>query len=552
MSRNAAQKLVDVLIAQGVERVFCVPGESYLSVLDALYEARGRIETIVCRHEAAAANMAEATGKLTGRPGVAFVTRGPGACHAGIGVHTAQQDSSPMILFIGQIARGDREREAFQEVDYRAFFGPMTKWTAEIDEAERVPELVERAFHVAMQGRMGPVALALPEDMLVEAADACVSARVEPVRSAPDADAIARVGAILATVELPMLVLGGSGWNGIGLAGLDAFLSKTRIPAALSFRRKDILSNDHDCYVGDLGLGTNPKLLARLKSADLVIALGARLGENPSQGYTLFSREESVAKLVHIHPDPVELGRVWPVRVGLCADVNLAAQALAGLDVGKSFDAWRVDARTDYEKFSAPIEVPAAVNLSHVFAYLNEALPADAIVANDAGNFAAWLHRFYRHRAPHTQLGPTSGAMGYSLPAAIAAKLQWPERDVLCVVGDGGFMMNGNELATCVRHGVNVITLVVDNSGYGTIRMHQERNYPTRVHGTELSNPDFVTYARSFGVQAERVERTEDFPTALQRARDANAPALLHIVADMEQIAPGQSVSALRAQNAQR
>jgi acetolactate synthase-1/2/3 large subunit len=545
--RSGARALVDVLLAQGVERVFCVPGESFLPVLDALHDVMDRIETIVCRHEAAAANMAEATGKLTGRPGVAFVTRGPGASHAAIGVHTARQDSSPMILFIGQIARGDREREAFQEVDYRAFFGSMTKWTAEIEDANRVPEFVERAFHVSMQGRMGPVALALPEDMLADETDASIGARIAPARGGFDPAVAAQIEVLLSKAERPLLILGGSGWDDASTAQIARFIERADLPTILSFRRKHLLSNDDPRYAGDLGLGPNSKLVARVREADLIITIGARLGENPTQGYTLFKREETAKKLVHIHASAEEIGRVWPPLLGAVASPACAADALAALKVEPRWGAWREAARADYESYAAPVEVKSALNLSRLYRHLADTVAQDAIIANDAGNFAIWLHRFYRHRRFATQVGPTSGAMGYALPAAIGAKLQHPEREVYAVLGDGCFMMAGNELATCVRHKVAVTILLVDNSSFGTIRMHQERHYPTRVHATDLSNPDFVAYAKSFGIWAKRVERTEDFPAALAEARALGAPALLHIKTDVEDIAPGLTISGLRA-----
>ncbi|HWA01483.1 MAG TPA: thiamine pyrophosphate-dependent enzyme [Caulobacterales bacterium] len=544
--RTGAQALVEVLIAQGVERVFCVPGESFLAVLDALYGARDRVETIVCRHEAAAANMAEATGKLTGRPGVAFVTRGPGATHAAVGVHTAKQDSSPMILFVGQIARGDREREAFQEVDYRALFGPLTKWASEIDDADRVPELVERAFATATQGRMGPVVLALPEDMLTDATEARIGARVAPARAGFDPTSAARIEALLGDARKPFLILGGSGWDEESAGAVSAFATRADLPTALSFRRKHLIDNEAPIYAGDLGLGPNAKLVARLREADLVIAIGARLGENPTQGYTLFTREETARKLVHIHPDPEEIGRVWPPLLGAVADSASAATALSALSVRPNWGAWREAARADYEAYATPLELSNPVNLSELYAHLAQAAP-EAIIANDAGNFAIWLHRFYKHRRFNSQVGPTSGAMGYALPAAIGAKLQHPDREVFAVMGDGCFMMEGAELATCMQHGVAVIVLLVDNGSFGTIRMHQERHYPARVHATDLRNPDFVAYAKSFGLWAERIERTADFPAALKAARAVKGPALLHIKVDVETIAPGVTISGLRA-----
>jgi acetolactate synthase-1/2/3 large subunit len=470
--RTAAEALVESLAAQGVERVFCVPGESYLAVLDALGR-HGGIDVIACRHEAGAANMAEAHAKFTGAPGVCMVTRGPGATHASIGLHTARQDSTPLILFIGQVAQADRGREAFQEIDYRAFFGPITKWTDEIDDPARMDEFVSRAFAVAQAGRMGPVALALPEDVLRAPSPA------GPTRHAPLApmgladDVVTQILTHFMDAERPLLVLGGSGWRDEGYAAIARFAAMNDLPTVLSFRRKDILDNDAPTYVGDLGLGPNPTLIARVKAADLIVCIGARLGENPTQGYTLFSRAETAAKLIHIHPDPEELNRVWPTRLAAVSDVNGAALALSGHAVAGSWGAWRKAAREEYEAWTQPIPVTGTVNMSALVAHLNEALPRDAIITNGAGNYAAWLHRFIRHRAPKTQLAPTSGAMGYGVPAGIAAKLAAPERTVVTLAGDGCFLMTGQELATAVQYKANVVIVVVDNGSYGTIRMHQ-------------------------------------------------------------------------------
>jgi acetolactate synthase-1/2/3 large subunit len=546
---TAARRLVDCLVANDVTHVFCVPGESYLAVLDALHDVRDRIRLISCRHEAGAANMAEAYGKLTGKPGVCMVTRGPGATHAAIGVHTAQQDSTPMILFVGQVARGDLGRGAFQEVDYGQAFGPLSKWAAEIDDADRVAEFVGRAFAVAQQGRRGPVVLALPEDMLVEEADGPEPFAVTPARAGLDRETLALIGARLERARKPLLLLGGSGWDELALDTITRWIDVHQMPTVLSFRRKDLIDNGHACYVGDLGLGANPRLLDRFRDADLVIALGARLGENASQGYGLFTPADTARKLVHIHAGPEELGRVWPAAIAAVADTASAALSLATLDPSHSqgWSEWREAARADYEAFTRPIAVGGEVNLSEVVAHMAEALPADAIVCNGAGNFAAWLHRFYRHRGWHTQLAPTSGAMGYGFPAAVAAKLLHPERDVVCFAGDGDFMMTSQELATAVQYEADVVVVVVDNGAYGTIRMHQEKNYPGRISATELKNPDFTAYARSFGAWAVRVERTEDFPAAFAQARAAGGPALIHLRTSVEDIAPGRTITALRA-----
>ncbi len=543
---TAARRLVEALVVHGVDHVFCVPGESYLAVLDALADVRDKIRVVACRHEAGAANMAEAYGKLTGKPGICMVTRGPGATHGSIGVHTAQQDSTPFIMFVGQVARGDIGRGAFQEVNYAMAFGPLAKWADEIDDADRVAEFVGRAFAVATQGRQGPVVLALPEDMLTEPAGGPDPAPQPIARAGLDPAVLAEIGQRLAKAERPMLVLGGSGWTQPALTALSKWIGDLGLPTVLSFRRKDLIDNDHPSYVGDLGLGPNPKLTARVKNADLIIALGARLGENPTQGYTLLNRELTSKVLVHIHPGAEELNRVWPAAVVATADVSAAALALTSLKPDRNWKGEAAAARADYEAFTAPIEVDAQVNLSHVVAHMADVLPKDAIICNGAGNFAAWLHRFYRHRARHTQLAPTSGAMGYGFPAAIAAKLVEPKREVICFAGDGDFLMTAQEMATAVQYGAAVVTVVVDNGTYGTIRMHQERDYPGRVIATDLQNPDFAAYARSFGAWATTVERTEDFPAAFTEARKAGVAALIHLKTDAEQIAPGRTITQLR------
>jgi acetolactate synthase-1/2/3 large subunit len=539
---TAAQTLVEALLSQGVDHVFCVPGESYLAVLDALSDVSDRIRVITCRHEAGAANMAEAYGKLTGRPGICMVTRGPGATHAAIGVHTAQQDSTPMILFVGQIARGDKGRGAFQEIDYPQMFGTLAKWAVEIEEAGRVDEIVHRAFATALQGRRGPVVVALPEDMLVEETP---RSQPLPTRIAVSGLSPAVASAIaerLESAERPLLVLGGSGWDNKALAALKGWAEGLSLPVVLSFRRKDLWDNEHPCYIGDIGLGTNPKLLERVKSADLLLTIGARWGENASQGYRLFSRDKTAGKLVHILTEPAELGRAWPAAIGAVADLSEAANVLAQTRISRTWESWRAAGRQDYEAFSTPVAVSGAVNLSEIFAGFQSLLGPDAIICNGAGNYASWLHRFHRHRARPSQLAPTSGAMGYGFPAAIAAKLLYPDREVIAVAGDGCFMMSGQELATAMQFGANVIVVVVDNGSYGTIRMHQENHYPGRRIATDLRNPDFAAYARAFGAWATRVERTEDFPAALAEARAAGVPALIHVVTSITDIAPGRTL----------
>ncbi len=545
-ARTGARHLVDALLAQGVERVFCVPGESYLSVLDALYDVRDQIELIVCRNETGASAMAEAHGKLTGRPGICMVTRGPGAAQAMIGVHTARQDSTPMILFIGQVARADRGREAFQEVDHPAAFAPWAKWAGEIDDPGRVPECVSRAFATALQGRMGPVALALPEDMLDARAEAEPAPTIAPARSGLDPDFLEALRGRLRATERPLAILGGSGWSAQARGQVRAFLEAHDMPGVCVFRRKDLLDNSAPCFAGDLGFGLNPKLAERVRDADLLLAIGTRLGDVATQGYTLLTRADAAQKLVHIHPGAEEIGRVWPPALAAIAAPPAAAAGLAGLKPERRFTAWRSAARADFEAFTAPIGAAGAVNLAEAFAALSAALPADAIVCNGAGNYAAWLHRFYRHRGFPTQIAPTSGAMGYALPAAIAAKRAFPEREVFAVAGDGCFLMTAQELAVAAAYDVRVRIIVVDNSAYGTIRMHQERAFPARVSGTDLANPDFAALARAFGVSASVVERTEDFMPAVAGARTAPGPALIHVRTDIEDIAPGVTISGLR------
>ncbi|HEX8660982.1 MAG TPA: thiamine pyrophosphate-binding protein, partial [Brevundimonas sp.] len=462
-ANTAARRLVETLVMNGIDRVFCVPGESYLAVLDALADVRDRIQVIACRHEAGAANMAEAYGKLTGKPGVCMVTRGPGATHASIGVHTAHQDSTPMILFVGQIALTDRGRGAFQEVDYREVFGGLAKWATEIESPERTVEVVERAFATALQGRMGPVVIALPEDTLHADGGPAPIRPVTPARSALDPAFVEQVREKLATSECPLLVLGGSGWSDAATTAIADWSERIGLPVALSFRRKDLISNDRSNYAGDLGLGPNPKLVQRVRDADLILTIGARLGENPTQGYTMLDRPRTAETLIHIHPGPEELGRVWPTLLGAAADCSLAALALSTIDPGRDWKAQAGTAHADFEAFIQPVQVTGAVNMSQVIRHLGEVLGDDAILTNGAGNFAAWLHRFHKHRARRTQLAPTSGAMGYGYPAAIAAKSVHPDREVICIAGDGDYLMTGQEVATAVQYGINVVVVVVDN-----------------------------------------------------------------------------------------
>lgn len=547
MARHGGKILADQLALHGVERVFSVPGESFLAALDGLYDSG--IENIVCRHEGGAAMMAEARGKLTGRPGVAFVTRGPGACNASSGVHVAKQDSTPMILFIGQIARGDRDREAFQEVDYRAMFGPLAKWVAEIDQTERIPEYVSHAFHVATAGRPGPVVLALPEDMLGASAEVADIAPPGPPLPAVTPGALAAVASALAAARCPLVVAGGSRWSLAAAADLATFAGRFDLPVAVTFRRQDHMDNRHPHYAGDLGVGMNPKLGARLAEADLLLVLGARLGDTATRGYELLQPGGRLPRLIHIHPDPDELGRVYRADLGIVAPADEMAAALAALDPEGQPDrrAWTAAARADYEAWRRPHPTPGAVRLEQVIAWLDANLAEDAILTNGAGNYAAFLHRYYGYRRYGTQLAPTSGSMGYGFPAAIAAKLEHPGRTVVCLAGDGCFQMTLNEMSTAAQHGAAVIVIVANNGRYGTIRMHQERHFPGRVSGTDLANPDFAALARAYGGHGERVDRQEDFAAAFARAEASGRPAVIELLLDPDMLSTSQTLSQAQA-----
>jgi acetolactate synthase-1/2/3 large subunit len=546
--RTGGQILVDQLARHGVGDIFCVPGESYLAVLDALHDAEIRLT--VCRQEGGAAMMAEAHGKLTGRPGICFVTRGPGATNASPGLHIARQDSTPMILFVGQIERAAREREAFQELDYRAVFGTIAKWVTEIDSADRLPELIARAFHVATAGRPGPVVIALPEDMLTETETVADAPAFRPVETHPALAQMVELQNLLAKAEKPFAILGGSRWSEQAVRRFARFADLFSLPVACSFRRQGMIPADHRCYAGDLGLGVNPKLLARIKEADLLLLVGGRLSEIPSQGYTLLDIPGPRQTLVHVHPDPEELGRVYSPTLAINASPTAFAAAIETVQPPRALP-WAAGTEAlhaDYLAWSDPtrITTPGTLQLGGVMAHLREALPQDAILCNGAGNFATWVHRFWPFRAHDGQLAPTSGSMGYGVPAAIGAKRLMPERTVVAVSGDGDFLMNGQDFATAVQYDLPVIIILVDNGMYGTIRMHQEREYPGRVSGTALRNPDFAAYARAFGGYGERVERTEDFPAALARAIASGLPAILHCPIDPEAITPTTTIQALR------
>ena len=547
--RTGGKAVVEALIANAVDTVFCVPGESYVAVLDALYDAPN-VRVIACRHEAAAANMAEAYGKLTGRPGICLVTRAPGATHASIGVHTARQDSTPLIVFVGQVARGMQGREAFQEIDYAQVFGGLAKWAGEVDDANRIPELVTRAFSVAMSGRAGPVVLALPEDVLREQTHAANLGAAERIVAHPGADDLARFRTLLAAAERPLLIVGGSGWNEEACTALRRFADRNALPVACSFRRQALFDNRDSHYAGDLGLGPNPALAERVRDADVIVALGGRLSEIPTGGYTLIEAPRPKQKLVHVHADPDELGRVYHSDLPINSGPAEFARALDDLEPVENprWAEWTAAARRDYESVLEPSIPGGALDMAQVVRRLSERLPEDAIVCNGAGNYTTWVHRFLQYKRLGTQLAPTSGAMGYGFPASIAAKLRFPERIVVAFAGDGCFLMSGHELATAVQYGVNVIVLVVNNGMYGTIRMHQERSFPGRVVATDLVNPDFAAYARAYGAHGALVERTEEFAPAFEAAVQAGKPALIELRTDPEIITPRTTLGAIRAQ----
>ena len=550
MTRSGGHLLADQLVLQGVELAFCVPGESYLALLDGLYAHRDRLRVVTCRHEAAAANAADAYGKLTGRPGVCMVTRGPGATHASTGVHTAMQDSTPLVLLVGQVPREHRGREAFQEVDYEQMFGRLAKWVFEIDRAERIPELVARAFETALGGRPGPVVLALPEDMLVEATDAPDAAPVVRAASGPAPQALARMRELLAASERPLAIVGGGGWTPQGADDIGSYLLAGGIPAAASFRCQDVVDNRLPVYCGDLGLGVNPALARRVREADLVLAVGTRLSETETGGYTYLTPPVPAQALVHVHQDATEIGRVYRPELGIVSglpEFAAAARAQEPLDGGRYAD-WSAAARADYEDSLHYDPAPGSgVDLAAVLEHLRGRLP-DAIVTNGAGNYTVWVHRFWQFSSYRSQLAPLSGAMGYGVPAAVAAKLVHPQRPVVAFAGDGCFLMCAQELATMVANELDVLVIVVNNGILATIRMHQERHYPGRVMATDLVNPDFAAFAHSFGAYGERVEDTGAFGAALERALAASGPALLELVCDPEALTPRQSLSEARAQ----
>ena len=546
-SRSGGRILVDQLQIQGVERLTCVPGESFLAVLDALHDAS--IDVLVCRQEGGAAMMAEAYGKLTGRPGICFVTRGPGSMNGSHGIHVAAQDSTPMIMFVGQVERGMLGREAFQELDYKAVFGSIAKWVVEIDSAARIPEMVARAFRVAMQGRPGPVVVSLPEDILTEMSDATDARRVEPADTAPSDADMAKLAGLLKTAKKPFMIVGGSRWSAEACAQVADFAARAGIPVGASFRRAQLFPADHPNFAGDLGIGLNPKLAARVKEADVLLLVGGRMSETPSVAYTLIDIPTPTQTLVHVHPGAEELGRVYQPALAIQASPIAFAARLSSLETsGRGNAEEAATAHADYLAWSdKPRTLPGQFQYGDVMCWLRDRLPADAILCNGAGNYAGWIHRFFRFTRFATQLAPTSGSMGYGVPAAVMAKRQHPDRIVIAFAGDGCFLMNGQEFATAVQYDIPLVIVVIDNGMYGTIRMHQENHYPARVSATDLKNPDFAALARAYGGHGERVETTEQFAPAFERALASGKPAILHCLLDPQAISAARTIDELRA-----
>ncbi len=540
---TGGELLVQCLVEQGVKRVFCVPGESYLAVLDALHGSA--VHTVVARQEGGAAMMAEADGKMTGRPGVCFVTRGPGATNASAGVHVAQQDSTPMILFIGQISRDWSGRDAFQEVDYSRMFGGMAKLVEQIENPDRIPEIVNRAWHVAMSGRPGPVVIVLPEDMLRAAAGTQAARRVEVAEPSPSAAQMEWFKTLLSRAKKPFVIAGGSRWNAESARALRIFSEKWMLPVGCSFRRQHLFDHTHFCYAGDVGLGINPALRKRIDESDVLLLLGGRLSENPAQGFNLLDIPNPDKTLIHVHPGPEELGRNYAPNLAINATPGGFLSRVLEIEAPEGIS-WTPETETAHESYlawsSTLSDTPGDATMSAVIAHLRDTLRQDAILTNGAGNYAGWLHRFYRFRRYGTQIAPTSGSMGYGLPAAIAAKMRYPDREVICLVGDGCLQMTIQELGTAAQEGTNITVIVADNGMYGTIRMHQEREYPGRISGTWLQNPSFAPLAEAYGLHGEIVTSDAEFPGAFDRARRSGRAALIHVITSSEAIAPGKSL----------
>jgi len=546
---TGAQLLVEQLSLHGSDKIFGVPGESYLAVLDALYDADG-LDFITCRQEGGAAMMAEAYGKQTGKPGICMVTRGPGATNASAGVHVAYQDSTPMILFIGQVARDMVEREAFQEIDYRRMFGQMAKWVAQIDDADRIPEFIARAYHTAVSGRPGPVVLALPEDML--SGPAARTPALSPYRvsqSYPAPQDMERLTAMLSAAQRPLVLLGGGGWLKEVKAQLEDFAMRENLPVAATFRCQDYINNDLECYAGHVGIGIDPNLAQAVKDSDLLLVIGARLGEMTTSGYELLKPPKLDQKLIHIYPQAEEISRVYQPDLGMVATSACFMSAFTQLKLNRqeNWQGWQKKLRRQFEDFRKPLPHPGDVQMCDVVARLREALPDSAVISNGAGNYAIWTHRFFAYREYGNQLAPTSGSMGYGLPAAVAAAITDPSKQAVCMAGDGCFMMTCQEFATAVQYGANILVIVVNNGKYGTIRMHQERSYPARVSGTTLQNPDFAAMAQAYGGVGIRVEKNADFAPALEKALKSEGPALIEIILDNQVVTPNQTISDIRS-----
>ena len=552
MTRNGGQLLVDCLIALGATKGFGVPGESYLAVLDALHDTAGRMDFVLCRQEGGAAFMAAAWGKLTGAPGICFVTRGPGATNAAIGVHTAMQDSSPMILFVGQVGTDMKGREAFQELDYRAVFGTMAKWAVEIDQVDRIPEILARAWSVATTGRPGPVVIALPEDMLTDTTDKAPltgPARIMP--PAPAADALDAARALLRSALRPLILFGGTNWTDAGRAALQGFAEDNDIPAAAVFRYQDQMDNNSPAFCGHAGVGMWPSTANLIREADVVLAINIRFGENSTGGYTLLEVPQPAQRLIHVHGSDDEIGKVYVPELGVHSDPSAFMTAMHATPLERAPSDWRSAARAGFEAGLNAPEQPSPVDMGKVIAHLQAVLPDDAILTNGAGNFAVWPGYFFRFGPGHRLLAPQSGSMGYGVPAAVAAKVHSPDRCVVCIAGDGDFQMNGQELATGRQAGAQPIVLIVNNGTYGTIRAHQERHYPARVSGTDMVSPDFTLLAQAHGYHGERVERTEDFPAAFARAMASPTGAVLDLNVSAEALSPRATLTQMRdaAQN---
>jgi acetolactate synthase-1/2/3 large subunit len=543
---TGARLIAEALLLNRVERVFCVPGESYLALLDALHDTD--IAVTVCRHEGGAAMAAEADAKLTGRPGIVMVTRGPGATNASAGLHVARQDSTPLIMLVGQVARAMRGREAFQEVDFRRLLGEVAKWVEEIDRADRIPEFLSRAFFEATSGRPGPVVLALPEDLLREATAATNPRPWAQVETHPGLAQMAELQKMLWAAKRPFVILGGSRWSEAAVAALARFAERFQLPVGCSFRRQMLFNHEHASYAGDVGIGPNPELARRVREADLLVLIGGRLSEMPSSAYSLIDIPEPKQALVHVHPGAEELGRLYRPALAINASPTAFTAALEGLQPPVAIN-WAEATRTAHQSYlawSAPVTNPGPVQLSQVIAWLSQRLPDDAVITNGAGNYSAWVHRFFRFRRYATQLAPTSGSMGYGLPAAIAAKLRYPQRVVVCFAGDGDFQLTGLEFATAVQYGAAIVVVVVNNGIHGTIRMHQERDYPGRVIATDLVNPDFAAFARACGGHGETVATTAEFAAAFERCVAAAKPAIIDLAFDPEAITPSRTMSQIR------